>query len=389
MSSNSLLRNRKEERASVSYSELLFDLIYVFAVTQLSHYLLHHLSGVGFVQEIVLWFGVWLAWQHTTWVTNWFNPELRSIRVLLFVLMVLGLVMAAAIPEAYERRGMVFAFCYVAIQLGRTVCILFLLDKQHHLSPNFKRIFGWFCISAVFWVIGAFQEGNMRILFWAIGVVCDYTSPMFGFYIPFLGRSDAGKEWNIEGQHLAERSQLFVIIAFGETILTTGASFSEIEAWSLPVIISTLLSFVGSLAMWWVYFDVSSEVGSMKIKNTSNPGLLGLKYHSIHVILVGALIVCAVGDELAIDDPTRLVSGHILFVMIAGPIFYLASNLVYKWMISHCFAWSHVVAISVMLLTLPFAGRITLVELNGLITLLFILVVIYETYHARCLLEKV
>ena len=80
-----LLRKRETETATVSYSELLFDLIYVFSVTQLSHYLLHNLTWEGLLKETILWFAVWMLWQHTIWVTNWFNPDTRPIRILLFI----------------------------------------------------------------------------------------------------------------------------------------------------------------------------------------------------------------------------------------------------------------------------------------------------------------
>lgn len=383
-----LLRNRDEERASVSFSELLFDLIYVFAVTQLSHYLLHHLSWLGFAQEMILWFAVWLAWQHTTWVTNWFNPETRPIRILLFILMIVGLIMTAAIPEAYSERGRIFAFCYVAIQLGRTIFIVSILDKHHHLSPNFKRILGWFCISAVFWIAGAFSEGSARIILWLIGVICDYTSPMFGFYLPILGGSDKGKEWTIEGQHLAERCQLFVIIAFGETILMTGVSLSDLAEWTTPIMCSALTSFIGCLAMWWIYFDVSSEAGSERIKNTSNPGLLGLKFHSIHVILVGAIIICAVGDELTVAHPSDMVTKKAVLTMLLGPIVYLASNGVYKWFICRIISWSHLAAIALMGILIPFANRLNLLQLNVAVTSLFIAIVIYETIKDRQMKRK-
>lgn len=378
-SSHHLLRSREQERASVSYSELLFDLIYVFAVTQLSHYLLHHLDWQGYVQEIILWFAVWLAWQHTTWVTNWFDPETRSIRILLFILMLVGLIMASAIPEAYTSRGLIFAACYVAIQLGRTIVIVFLLDKKHHLSPNFKRILGWFCLSAVFWITGAFSEGDTRILLWLVAVLCDYTSPMFGFYLPGLGRSISSKEWTIEGQHLAERSQLFVIIAFGETIMMTGASLSDFEIWDSTIIYAAIISFTNSLAMWWIYFDVSSEAGSRKIKKISNPGLLGLKYHSIHVVLVGALIICAVGDELVVNHPLGEMTTGGIFAMVGGPIIYLMSNAIYKWITCQLIAWSHVIAILTLALIIPFARFFNPLQLNGLTALIFIAVVIYET----------
>lgn len=377
------LRDRSEGKAPVSDSELLFDLIYVFSVTQLSHYLLHHLGWLGLVQETVLWFAVWLAWQHTAWVTNWFDPETRTIRLLLFVLMILGLFMAASIPDAYGERGIIFASAYVAIQFGRTLCVVLLLDRRHTLTPNFRRILGWFAISAVFWISGAFLDGSSRLICWLVGALCDYTSPLFGFYLPGLGHSDSSREWTIEGQHLAERSQLFVIIAFGETILMTGASFSELETWTRPVIGTTLLSFISSLAMWWIYFDVSSEAGSLKIKKTSDPGWLGLRYHMIHVVLVGALIVCAVGDDLAVQHPLQLASMGSVFTMIVGPMVYLAANMVYKWLLSRQIAWSHVIAIVLLGILILFRARLTLLLANAGVTLVFILVVIYETIRYK------
>ncbi|OQV64727.1 hypothetical protein AK51_26590 [Serratia nematodiphila DZ0503SBS1] len=102
-------------------------------------------------------------------------------------------------------------------------------------------------------------------------VLCEYVSPMFGFRLPVLGRSDSSSEWTIEGHHLAERCQLFVIVALGETILITGATLSEMESWSLPVLIASLVAFLGSLAMWWVYFDTSSKAGSHAISQAETP----------------------------------------------------------------------------------------------------------------------
>lgn len=183
--SHSFLRKRGEGIATVSFSELLFDLIYVFAVTQLSHNFLHHLNWTGFLQSAVLWFAVWLGWQHTTWMTNWFDPNIRSIRGILFVLMMIGLLVAVAIPEAFGERGWIFALCYVVIQVGRTASILFMLGRKHQLTPNYTRILGWFIISAVFWIIGAFQEGDIRLLLWAIASCVTTPHQCSAFTSPF------------------------------------------------------------------------------------------------------------------------------------------------------------------------------------------------------------
>lgn len=210
---------------------------------------------------------------------------------------------------------------------------------------------------------------------------------MFGFYQPGLGRSVSGKEWTIEGQRLAERSQLFVIIAFGETIMMTGASLSDFEVWDTTIIYAAIISFTNSLAMWWIYFDVSSEAGSRKIKKIANLGLLGLKYHSIHVVLVGALIICAVGDELVVNHPLgEIITGGI-FAMVGGPIIYLMSNSIYKWITCWMIAWSHVVAIIVLALIIPFARFFNPLQMNAITALIFITVVVYETVQARSVPE--
>src|SRR5689334_10988312 len=119
MTAHQVLRQRGHH-APVTFEELFFDLVYVFAVTQLSHELLHHLTLTGLIDTLVLWFAVWLGWQYTCWVTNWFDPATPRIRSMLFAVMLLALVMAAAIPDAFGDRGLVFALAYVAMQVGRT-----------------------------------------------------------------------------------------------------------------------------------------------------------------------------------------------------------------------------------------------------------------------------
>lgn len=375
-----LFRNREEDTASVTNSELLFDLIYVFSVTQLSHSLLHDLTWIGLLKETILWFAVWMLWQHTIWVTNWFDPDTKPIRILLFIGMLTGLLMAAAIPYAYTYRGLIFAVCYVLTQLGRTLYIVFVLG-DHNLTPNFKRILGWFCISAVFWITGAVLKGEWQIVLWVIAAVCDYTAPMHGFSLPYLGRSDSSTEWDIEGHHLLERCQLFVIIAFGETLTMTGASLSEIEKWNPLVIVSAVFTFVGSLAMWWVYFDVSSEAGSRKIQQVEDPGKLGLIYNAIHIVLVGALIICAVGDELIVSHPEQEMAAEVVFVLIIGPIIYILANSAYKYVTCRKIPLSHMIAVIALALLVPWAYHVPLLIMNMLVTSIFVFVIVFDMLY--------
>src|ERR1700710_516751 len=109
------------QHSRVTYAELLFDLVFVFAVTQISHMLLGRFTPLGALQTTLLLLSVWWVWVYTAWVTNWFNPELTPVRILLFLLMLGGLVLSTSIPKAFESRGLWFAVAYAVMQVGRTV----------------------------------------------------------------------------------------------------------------------------------------------------------------------------------------------------------------------------------------------------------------------------
>ena len=226
-----LLRSRKgHEHARVTFVELFFDLVFVFAITQLSHALLAHFSALGAIETLLLMMAVWWVWIYTSWITNWLDPERVPVRLMLFAIMAVGLIMSAAIPYAFAQLGLVFALAHVSIQVGRTLFMLWGIQGHASLTVNFRRILVWLCVSGVFWVLGGFMEGETRLALWILALTIEYLGPSQGFWTPGLGRSTTA-DWDVEGGHMAERCGLFVIIALGESVLVTGATFSGL-AWS-------------------------------------------------------------------------------------------------------------------------------------------------------------
>jgi low temperature requirement protein LtrA len=133
-----MLRTRSEHTSSrVTTVELFFDLVFVFAVTQLSHRLLAHLDGLGAIQTALLLVAVWWVWIYTSWVTNWLDPDSTPVRFMLFGLMLAGLVLSASIPEAFESRALAFAGAYVVMQVGRSLFMLWAL--RGHSETNFRN----------------------------------------------------------------------------------------------------------------------------------------------------------------------------------------------------------------------------------------------------------
>ncbi|HVY04806.1 MAG TPA: low temperature requirement protein A [Burkholderiales bacterium] len=377
-----VLRARDGHEARVTNAELFFDLIYAFAVTQLSHHLLHDLNPLGAMQTLILWIAVWLGWQYTVWVTNWFDPDAMPVRIMLLVVMMAGLLMSAVLPEAFAERGVIFVCCYVGIQVGRTLYVLLILGKSHALAANFQRMLGWMLVSAVFWISGAMAHEESRLALWAIAVACEYASPMIGFRFPFLGASKTS-DWTIEGGHLAERNQLFVMVALGESILVTGATVAETAHWEAPILVAFAAAFLGSVAMWWMYFDTSSNAGTEAIVHSDDPGRIGSYFHYVHVAIIAGIIVTAVGSELFLAHPDGHMEARYVAVLIGGPLLYMGGNAIYKRIVYRRFPLSHLAGLAMLAVLVPFAWLTDLLMVGGLTTLILLVVAAWEALSRR------
>ncbi|GAB4060954.1 low temperature requirement protein A [Catellatospora paridis] len=341
--------------------ELFFDLVFVFAVTQLSHALLHHLSLGGAVQTAILLLAVWWAWLYTSWVTSWFDPDRTPIRLLLIAVMLVSLVMSAAIPDAFGRAAWTFTIAYLAIQVGRTAFLIVASRERPELRANFVRVLVWFLASGVLWLAGAALGGGARTALWALAVLVDYIAPLTGFRAPGLGRS-APQTWTISGSHLAERCQLFIIIALGESILVTGATATGLTATPANTI-AFVVAFLGSAGLWWVYFHRTAEAGKEHISRLATPSTFALTaYDYFHVIMVAGVIVTAVGDELTISHPTGHTGAATAAAVLGGPALFLLGVGLFQRAMTGRLPWPHlagIAALAVLAALVPVATPLT------------------------------
>src|SRR5579859_1370933 len=326
-----LLRLRQPgTHGKVTNIELFFDLVFVYAVTQLSHTLVHDLTGMGAVRVLLLFLAVWWVWIFTGWITNWLDPERLAVRLLVLGLMFAGLLLSTALPEAFDGRARVFAGAYVAMQVGRSLFMVWALRHANRVARfNFYRITTWLVVSGVLWTMGAFASGDARLVWWAVALCIEYLGPAAFFYVPGLGRSST-REWDVEGGHLAERCSLFVIIALGESVVDTGSSFAE-SARSPDMWFAFIMAFLGCVAMWWIYFDMGVERGSRSIQKSSDPGRTErLGYTYLHLLIVAGIIASAVGDELSFAHPHVTPDTAQTAVLLGGPALYLLGNTLFK-----------------------------------------------------------
>lgn len=376
------------QHSRVTFVELFFDLVFVFAVTQISHTLLHHFTPLGALHVAVLFLAVWWVWVFTAWVTNWLNPELTPVRLLLFAMMLGGLVLSTTIPTAFEGRGLWFAIAYATMQVGRTA--FWLLATPPHRTAvrhNAIRILTWLSISAVLWIAGGLAEGNTRLWLWIAAVAWEYVSPAARFWVPRLGFSSV-EAWAVEGGHMAERCSLFVIIALGEAIVVNGATFAELE-WTA----SNILAFVSALScavvMWWIYFHKGAEAGAERISKSSESGRLArLAYTYLHMPIIAGIILTAVSDELVLKHPSGHSDIRTIVSTIGGPLVFLVGTILFKLAIRGFLQLSHGVGIVLLLVLWWFAAGLSPLWLSVATTVIMIVVAVWESLSLGSQVEE-
>lgn len=341
-SPRNLLRSRlPHAHAKVTYLELFFDLVFVFGVTQISHFFLGNLTLMGGLQAGMMVLAVWWVWVFTSWVTNWLDPEKMPVRLLIFGLMLAGLILATSVADAFGDKGLLFASAYVGMQVGRSLFTLFAVKKHSRSNYlNFVRITAWLALSGAFWIGGAFADGADRMAVWGVALLIEYMGPICAFWLPRLGGTATG-DWDVEGAHMSERCALFIIIALGESILVTGATFANMQA-TLLECAAFLCAFLSIVSLWWIYFDTAAARGAEKITASEDPGKMArLAYTYIHVIIVAGIILSAVGDEMVLAHPAGHINPIGVTVIIGGPALFLLGNILFKRVISGVYPHSH------------------------------------------------
>lgn len=371
------------QHSRVTYAELFFDLVFVFAVTQISHTLLAHFTPLGVLQTTLLFLAVWWVWVFTSWITNWLNPEKTPVRILLFALMLGGLVVSTSIPQAFESRGLWFALAYASMQVGKTV-FLWVSTPRSQPAPrmNAIRITAWLSLSAVFWIAGGLAEGQSRLLLWAVALGIEYCSAAARFWIPKYGALQVA-DWQVEGGHMAERFGLFIILALGESIVVTGATFSKLT-WTIETVSAFASSFVGTVVMWWIYFHKGAEAGSELISKSSEPGRLArLAYTYLHIPIVAGIIVTAVADELVLMHPGGHSDPKTVLSAIGGPLLFLLGTILFKHTIRGFLQLSHGAGIVALGILAWFADGMSPLLLSIATTAIMVMVAVWESISLK------
>ncbi len=365
-----LLRSGEGEQRA-TYFELFFDLVYVFALTQLSHHLLTHLDWAGAAETAFLLLAVYWAWNYTTWMANWFDPETVPVRLVLVFVMLASLLMAVAIPTGFGDQALLFAASYSALQIGRNAFVV-AVTPPGVFHRNFQQILGWSLLSAPLWVGGAIADDGARWALWIAALGFDLAGPLARYWLPGLGVTPMS-EWQIDGGHFAERFQLFVIIVLGESIVLTGATASD-TGLDFSVVVSLMVAFLVTTAFWWLYFGQVATRAMRRLAGDAAEavGQTGRDaYTYLHFPIIAGILLAAVGDELVIAHPEYELEWAGALVVFGGPALYLAGLTAFGYRMGRPQRAAPIVATLLLAAMIPVA-----VNIEGLVAAPIVLAVL-------------
>lgn len=317
-----LLRNLRESKP-VTYVELFFDLVFVFALFRISRSLLQAVTWVNAYRILIMLLAVWSVWLYTNLLTDSLEPRTIRLQLLVIGSMFGALLMSAAIPEAYTERGLLFALVYVVINLGRSSFVAFAL-RNDDLGLRPLRAAFWFVISAGPWLAGAEVEGGARVALWSVAVAIDYIAAFLRWPAPRIGPTPA-RLLNLASEHFAERYRQFIIIALGETVVAIGTNLHDRD-FSMERGVAFTVSFIVTGLLFWIYFHRVREKLGPVFAGAPDPGVRNREAGIAHLLMVIGLVAVTTSSEMVITEPARMAPASWAAVIVGGPSLFLAGH---------------------------------------------------------------
>jgi low temperature requirement protein LtrA len=365
-----------EERRTTPV-ELLWDLVFVFAVTQVTTLLSRDLSWAGLGRSMLVLALVWWAWSAFVWAANAQDTESATLRLVLLLAMVLTFVAGLSLPHAFDAEAPVFALAYAAV---RFLHLGLYADASRRGNASWAAIAGFavtVVIGMALLLAGAVVGGTAQVVLWILAAAIDYAGPAW------LTRERLRGLQHVAVAHFAERYSLFVIICLGESIVAIGVGASE-ERFDAQLVAGVGLGLLITVALWWTYFDRFASVAEERLRTHDDPVLAAADAYSyLHLLIVAGIILFAVGVKLAIHDVGEPLDDATRLALCGGVALYLVGHVLFRLRIAGSVGVEKLVA-AVALLALYAAGAsLDAWVLAGAVTVVLGAMCAYESASAR------
>ena len=362
---------------SVTPLELFFDLVFVFALTQVTTLLADDLTWLGLLRGFAVLAVVWWAWVGYAWLTNTINVDDEvATRLVLLAAMLAMLVVGLATPGAFGEYALLFGVAYFIVRVLHVLLYAVSTRSDPELFRAVIRLTpGLLAGAALILVAGFLPPGPLRGVLWALAIGIDFVAPLF-----------AGTQgWKVDAGHFAERHGLIIIIALGESLIALGLSASA-EELTGGVITAAALGVIVIAAMWWLYFDMAAVVAEQRLAALTGQARARTardSYTYLHLPMVAGIVLVALGLKktlLDIDSPLKIIVSVALF---GGLALYLLAHIAFRLRNTRTLNVQRLVAAIILLLLIPAGASLPALASLGLATIVLVALVSYESIRFR------
>ena len=365
-----------ETEQRVTPLELFFDLVFVFAITQVTGFLTENSeTWGGLLRGLLLLAALWWAWAAYAWLTNTLDPEEGGVRLAVFGTMAAMMVVALATPAAFATNALLFAVAYFIVRASHLGLFAIAGRGDRDLLGAVLRFTPGAVLGPSLLVIAAFFDGTAEIALWIAALAIDYAGALVG----------RGRGWRVSPEHFVERHGLIIIIALGESIVAIGVGAAGVEL-DADTIMATLLGIVVAAALWWSYFDWVIYVSQARLADATGPERAALArdlYTYLHLPLVAGIVLFAFGMEETLahaDEPLGLIAA---IGMCGGLAIYMAAHVAMRLRIGGGWGHGRPTATVVLVALIPVATMVPALATLTLVTATCVALIAYEALRYR------
>jgi low temperature requirement protein LtrA len=365
-----------EERRSTPI-ELLWDLVFVFAVTQVAALLSSDPSWTRFGESMLVLALIWWAWSAFVWAANAETPDSPTLRLVLLVAGLFIFVTGLAVPRAFGSEATLFAVTYAVVRL---LHLALYAHASHRGNASWTAIAGFattVLIGMALLIVGSLFTGPPRTALWIAAVAIDYAGPAW------LTRERLRGLQDVAVAHFAERYSLFIIICLGESVITIGAGASR-ERLDTTEVAAVALALLATFGLWWTYFDRFAAIAEARLREHDDPVLAAAdSYSYLHLLVVAGIIIFAAGVKFVVRDATAPLPAAPRLLLCGGAALYAVGLVAFGLRMVRTVGWEKLaLAAATMVLFAVSAGLDAWVVVGALAALLVVLCAA-ETIWAR------
>jgi low temperature requirement protein LtrA len=365
----------EDEEHRVTPLELFFDLVFVFAMTQVTSLLADDPTWGGVLRGMLVLAALWWAWATYSWLTSAVDVDEGGVRLTMLASVGAMLIVALAVPGVFGDDAVLFGVAYLFVRLIHLVLSATVARDDPDRMGALLRFVPTATFGPLLIVLAGFLDGGARIAVWMVALAIDYLGPVV------VG---VGRGWRVAPEHFAERHGLIVLIALGESIIAIGVGAGFVLG--TGVIAGATLGIVVVSALWWLYFDVAAIVVRRRLMEAKGLELHRLALHSysyLHLPMIAGVVLFALGLKTTLEHVDETLDTVPAVALCGGAALYLLGHIAFLFRATGYLFRRRTVGAIVLLALIPAALAIPALAALALVSAVCSLIVAYEALRYR------